>query len=216
MNYLAGDLETVQNGISGIFANHGINFDWNKNTPVDKIINDLKGQVGGSVYSELTEAEVDALMEYMNKLMDIHDEAAEGMKETMETFSNAVEKANEKLERQLNRFDGLKSTLTTYQDIVNLTGKNILKITSKNLEDLNKVMIQNDQNKLMSAKAIYETNKGMYEATRAQLNEALEKGSASLVEQLEDQINSLEDTMNDALESYRDALKETLEDVQQA
>lgn len=216
MNYLAGDLETVQNGISGIFANHGINFDWNKNTSVDKIINDLKSQVGGSVYSELTEAEVDALMEYMNKLMDIHDEAAEGMKETLETFSNAVEKANEKLERQLNRFDGLKSTLTTYQDIVNLTGKNILKITSKNLEDLNKVMIQNDQNKLMSAKAIYETNKGMYEATRAQLNEALEKGSASLVEQLEDQINSLEDTMNDALESYRDALKETLEDVQQA
>lgn len=216
MNYLAQDLATAQKGISGIFANHGINFNWNENTPVDQIIKDLKSQIGGSVYSALTESEVDALMEYMNKLMEVHDAAAEKMKEVMDTFSTAVEKANEKLERQLNRFDGLKSTLTTYQDIVNLTGKNILKITSKNLEDLNKAMIQNDQNKLTSARAIYETNKGMYEAARTELNEALASGDAQLVEQLEEQLNSLEDTMNDALENYRDALKETLEDVQQA
>ena len=216
MNYLAQDLATAQKGISGIFANHGINFNWNENTPVDQIIKDLKSQIGGSVYSALTESEVDALMEYMNKLMEIHDSAADKMKEVLETFSTAVEKANEKLERQFNRFDKLKSTLTTYKDIVDLTGKNILKITSKNLEDLNKAIISNDQNKLVSSRAIYATQKGEYEAARAELNEALASGDAQLVEQLQEQLDNLEDTMNESLESYRDALKETLEDVQQA
>ena len=119
MTLLSGDADTVRKGISGIFANHGIDFGWTEETDVAKIIQDLKGQVGGSVFSELTEAEVDALYEYMNKLMDVYDSASEKMQEVIDSFTDAIERANDEMNREFDKFDKFKDTLSYYKDIVN-------------------------------------------------------------------------------------------------
>jgi predicted nuclease with TOPRIM domain len=129
------NIKHIRSGLQGIFANHGIEIDLNNMNP-DEIAQQLVTAMDDDTFaSELTEEEGKTIRDYISKLMDNTKKLEESFDQVFETVKEGYDQWNERLQDQMSEYARLNKIVSSYKDLVSLTGKDAFGLS---YDELNK------------------------------------------------------------------------------
>ena len=217
MRLWADDAENARSGIEKVFANHGVTLDLSAGGfDVDSIESQLRAAMGSGDYSPMTQAEVEYIQEMMQTIRDSNDSLKEGWEQALDAWDTAMDRAWDTLSRQVGKYDRYEKTLETYKDVVALTGKNLLNISNKDLDALNKNLINNAQNRIRASRVEYQNALVQLEGAKKLLEEAEASGNETAIQTLTDRVHEAEEKMEEMMDGYADAVQEALQRVEDA
>ena len=217
--------DTMQSGIRDILMNH------------TKDITDANGEVLKA--ADLTEAEVEAflngdeavmekiknlgleggftadevetLKEYHEKLMEISESLIELREQVYATVLNAFEQFNEEMDHTISKMQHLLNITHAYRDIVDIVGKQNLKVSNTLLEAMGQSGIEQSLNILGSARLKKETIQSEIAAAEESLRLAKEQGLEEDVKLWEQNLKVMYDSLYEAEEEFMSSWAETME-----
>lgn len=148
------NIKHIRSGLEGIFANHGIDIDLSGMDP-DQVAKQLVSAMDKDTFaSELTDEEAKQIRDYINDLMDNTKNLEESFNKVFETIKEGYDQWNERLQDQMAEYDKLNKIVSSYKDLVSLTGKDVFGLSYDDLEKWNKELIHNAENQAKSAEKI--------------------------------------------------------------
>lgn len=217
--------DTMQSGIRDILMNH------------TKDITDANGEILKA--ADLTEAEVEAflngdeavmekiknlgleggftadevetLKEYHEKLMEISESLIELREQVYATVLNAFEQFNEEMDHTISKMQHLLNITRAYRDIVDIVGKQNLKVSNTLLEAMGQSGIEQSLNILGSARLKKETIQSEIAAAEESLRLAKEQGLEEDVKLWEQNLKVMYDSLYEAEEEFMSSWAETME-----
>jgi len=99
-----------------------------------------------------TEAQIEAIREYRDNLLDLSEELQEVREEVQERLLDAFDEWNEELDEGIEKFDHYNSIMENYKNMIEIVGKEYLKIDNKALGDLDQAMVENNINRVKATK----------------------------------------------------------------
>jgi hypothetical protein len=217
--------DTMQSGIRDILMNH------------TKDITDANGEILKA--ADLTEAEVEAflngdeavmekiknlgleggftadevetLKEYHEKLMEISESLIELREQVYATVLNAFEQFNEEMDHTISKMQHLLNITHAYRDIVDIVGKQNLKVSNTLLEAMGQAGIEQSLNILGSTRLKKETIQSEIAAAEESLRLAKEQGLEEDVKLWEKNLKVMYDSLYEAEEEFMSSWAETME-----
>ena len=145
----------------------------------------------------------EALADFNSQVLDNLSELHDLEEQIQELYADALDKAQDELDKHLSKLDYIASIMEKYVDIQSLLGKGI---DRKYLDSLYKVQIAAQKQSVASQKAMYDELLQRKQAFEAKMQE---QGSLSETEQK--QYEDLMETFMEVHENMLDALQATLE-----
>ena len=212
------NINAVKNGLRELFENHNIVLDYN-NLNADDLVRQLREfQDIQGLGSELTENEAAQIREWMTYLMKAADDMLAAFEEAHELVNKTFEEWNDKIDRQIDKYDQLRDAIEAYKDIADLTGQRIINLTNEDIQSLDRSIINNSVNTLESLREVKEENEKLLQDLLAidtsGFNEDALREWEKTRELYEDQvaesnskfINQWKQTLEDAKDAYSDAM----------
>ena len=172
-----------------------------------------------------TEAQIDAIKDYRNNLLDLNSELVDIQKQVEEEVLAAFDEWHEELDRGIEKFDHYGNILESYKNIVDIVGKDALGLDNENIAKLSEAQVNNSINRLKANKDAYESyqksaeeaenkmKKAQEDATAARLagNEELAKSYDEDAEFWKETAQEMNDSAQEAQEELMDNWGNTLE-----
>lgn len=162
---------------------------------------------------KLTEKEVDQLRSYVDGLLSETQNLMEYRKEVVQEISNVMDDNVEKMDRINNKMEKLKTVTNSYKNLIDLTGKKYLKISSDLYDQIEETNVQLAQQSLDNARVQKEQAaqqltylKDEYAKVASQLSDAEKK-------EWEDRVKEAEDYVDEMTENFYASWEEGLEAV---
>lgn len=207
-------IDAYQEGLAGIFNNHGMEG--------DKIVAEFM-QGGGdpqAVYEQLmsttntlTEEEVNTMREYVDGLLTEMTNLAEYRLQVVDEIGVVMDANMETLDRMASKIQHLKTVTNAYKNIVDLTGRSYLRISSEVYDQMEQTNVALSQQSLDTAKKTMEYAQEQLDQTIA-AHEAV-AGTISEEEEYHWQqlIKQAEDYVQESTENYYSSWEEAIEAV---
>lgn len=202
--------DAYKEGIFSILGNHGLS---------DSDINAwLQGDEAATqkvAGLNLTEAEVEKLREYTAGLRDNNEALIEMRQAVHDKMLETFDEWNEKIDRNIDKLDHLKSMTESYRNIVDLVGKANFAGGAETIERLNASTVKQAGNYAQANIANRDRIAEQLQATRDAY--AAQKDTISEEERKmwEDTIKEMEDQLNEAEEAAMGSIEEWMEAINQ-
>lgn len=151
---------------------------------------------------ELSEKQITALEDYRQALYEANAALAEFYTNIQEKVIEALEENNEGFEKNERSLKKLTSTLKTYQNVIDLVGKNSLNVSTDALRALSRAQVEAAQASLQNAQAAknaasanLEELKAAKAARAAQATEEENKAWDEMIEKAQEQFDDAEEAL---------------------
>lgn len=201
-------MQTSEQGLRDILATSDMS--------VNEIEQLLAGNAGVLQGHTFTEAQIEAIKEYRDNLLDLAEEMQEVREEVQERLIDAFDQWNEELDEGIEKFDHYNSLMENYKNIIDIVGKDYLKVNNSMLGDLSQAMVENNINRVYATrdalKALTETE---IQARQA-YEEALARGNENDILYWEETLKVIGDEVSDAQEEMMQAWEDALQSAAEA
>lgn len=155
--------------------------------------------------SELTEKEAEQLREYLSGLMTTYTSMRDTAKEVHEILTDSISAMADEFDKNNKKIEQAGEIMKHYANIVDLTGRKLLKLSSSELKKMSQQIVNNAKDALGAAKAeMEEWRVQMGEAQMLMLKYQLE-GDEQSYEYWKEHFEQLEELYTDATENYYSA-----------
>ena len=198
-------LDAINKANSQLFDNSAIgdmfeNGDWWK-AFIDDGANffDMLSSLPG--YTDLTAQEVETLRNTISAMLGELKSMQEAYENMFDTLGDTIKTYGKELNTQIGYFDHYEKIISSYKNILDLTGRNTLEISRQITNTMMSKSVDNAINKLKGAKAAYEA----MAATVADTSQRLAKAEADY---LKNQNSETTATLDLARQTYQNALSQ--------
>lgn len=162
---------------------------------------------------KMTEKEVDQLRSYSDGLLEETQNLMDYRKQVVEEISNTMDDNIEKFDRLNNKMEKLKTVTNSYKNLVDLTGKKYLDISSDLYDQMEETNVQLAKQSLDNAKLQKEQAETQLEYLKKKY--ATVEGEISEAEKIEwdNRIKEAEDYVDEMTENFYSSWEEALEAV---
>ena len=155
--------------------------------------------------SELTEKEAEQLREYLSGLMTTYTSMKDTADEVHEILADSISAMADEFDKNNKKIEQAGEIMRHYANIVDLTGRKLLKLSSSELKKMSQQIVNNAKDALGAAKAeMEEWRAQMEEAQMLMLKYQLE-GDEQSYEYWKEHFEQLEELYTDATENYYSA-----------
>ena len=201
----------------------------------DMSVNEIEQLLAGNTSvldgHTFTEAQIEAIREYRDNLLDFAEELQEVREEIQERLLDAFDEWNEKLDEGIEKFDHYNSIMENYKNMIDIVGKKYLKIDNQMLNNLNQAMVENNINRVTATKDALEALTAAEIRAREAYNEALARGNENDIlywketletigeevsEAQEEMMQAWEDALQSAAEAFEAAVEHAIENFEKA
>ena len=202
--------DAYKSGIMSIFGNHGLTEeDMNKWLAGDASMQEKIGNMS------FTESEVDALREYTQGLMD-NNEALIEMRQTVhDKMLESFDEWNEKIDKNLEKLNHLKSMTEAYRNIVDIIGKANIPGGDELIARLNQSSVNNAKNSAEANIANRDRIAAQLQATRDAYDQQKDAISEEERKMWEETIEEMESQLDEAEETALSSISEWMEAINQ-
>lgn len=207
-------IKTYQEGLAGILSNHGMD----GSAIVEQFMNGT-GNVQAVIESihksgnTLTQAEADAIREYTEKLLSESTQLAEYRKDIIEDIGTVMDANIKKLDRITDKMDYLKKVTNSYKNIVDLTGRKYLKVTSDLYKAIDETNVKLATQSVDMAKQRKEQAEAQYNTLLAQYQSVQHKLSDEEKLAWKERLEAAEDYVHQQTENYYSSWEDAIEAV---
>ena len=198
-------INTANEGISDILANHGIDLN---ETSIEDIVKN--GQQLG-----LTAEEIDKIREYRDTAMSAAQALAELKQIAVDKVTGAFDAWNEKFTTQIEILEHYSSVMESFANIVDIVGKETLGITDEMMSKWTQSSVDNSINTLASQRKRLDALRAEEQNLRAQLAAAATEEEKDMIQKALDHIiaetNSAEEEMMAQWEATLEAAAQAFE-----
>lgn len=182
----------------------------------DMSVNEIEQLLAGDMSvlqgHTFTEAQIEAIRDYKSELLSLSEELQEVREEVQERLINAFDQWNEELDKGIEKFDHYNSIMENYKNMIDIVGKEYLKIDNTALGDLSQAMVENNINRVTATrdalKALTQTQIEAREAYEA----ALQRGNENDIQYWKETL----DTIGEEVEAAEEEMMQAWEDALQA
>lgn len=202
--------DAYKEGIFSILGNHGLS-----DSDINAWLQGDEGAANKVAGLNLTEAEVEKLREYTAGLRDNNEALIEMRQAVHDKMLETFDEWNEKIDRNIDKLDHLKSMTESYRNIVDLVGKANFAGGAETIERLNASTVKQAGNYAQANIANRDRIAEQLQATRDAY--AAQKDTISEEERKmwEDTIKEMEDQLNEAEEAAMGSIEEWMEAINQ-
>ena len=217
MNEYGDSIDTIKEGIKGIFGLHGLSFNFD-NPDAKTLYQGLANFMDATgMESQLTQDEGKALEDYMSKLMDYYTKMDEAWQNAHEHLMDAWSEWNDKLEDGITSISNYGDEMAHIQKIIDATGQKMLRLGSNDLNKMNQQIVDNAQEQLKAEKSLLDAMEPSIERAKKAWQDAISAGlSQEVVNKLEEEYKKMRNDYNDQLNDYYSAWEDTLDKVEDA
>lgn len=115
-----------------------------------------------------TEDQIDAVKDYRDNLLELNQELIDVQEQIEDQVMQAFEEYHDELDRGMEKFDHYNNMLESYQNIVDIVGKDVLGLDNEALADISEAQVENSINQLKASK-------DAYDSLQKQADDALQK-----------------------------------------
>ena len=159
-----------------------------------------------------TEAQIEAIREYRDNLLDLSEELQKVREEVQERLLNAFDEWNEELDEGIEKFDHYNSIMENYKNMIEIVGKEYLKIDNKALGDLDQAMVENNINRVKATKDALDALTDTEIRARQAYEDAVARGNENDIQYWKETL----ETIGDEVESAEKEMMQAWEDALQA
>lgn len=217
MNEYGDSIDTIKEGIKGIFGLHGLSFNFD-NPDAKALYQGLaKFMDATGMESQLTQDEGKALEDYMSKLMDYYTKMDEAWQNAHEHLMDAWSEWNDKLEDGITSISNYGDEMAHIQKIIDATGQKMLRLGSNDLNKMNQQIVDNAREQLKAEKSLLDAMEPSVERAKKAWQDAISAGlSQEVIDKLEEEYKKMRNDYNDQLNDYYSAWENTLDKVEDA
>jgi len=207
-------LDAYKEGMVGILNNHGLNGEKLVNKMIkgtadpQKIMQQLT-----SGENTLTDKEVETMRKYVDGLLEEAANLAEYRLQVVDEIGVVMEANMDQLDRMADKMDHLKTVSQSYKNIVDLTGRSYLKMSSAIYDQMEKTNVELSQQSLSMAKQSMEYAQSQLTQLQQQYDKEKKKLSEEEKYHYEQLIKQAEDYVQETTENYYSSWEEALEAV---
>ena len=209
-------MKTYRQGIQAIFTAHD---DVSEDEATAMMNQLLSGNSADSIAMlkdkkvKLTEKEVDQLRSYSDGLLEETNNLMEYRKEVVQEISNVMDDNIEKMDRINNKMEKLKTVTNSYKNLVDLTGKKYLKISSNLYDSMEKTNVQLGKQSLENAKTQKKQAEDQLDYLNKKYAKVVNELSDAEKKEWEDRIKEAEDYVDEMTTNFYSSWEEALEAV---
>ena len=159
-----------------------------------------------------TEAQIEAIREYRDNLLDLSEELQEVREEVQERLLDAFDEWNEELDEGIEKFDHYNSIMENYKNMIEIVGKEYLKIDNKALGNLDQAMVENNINRVKATKDALDALTDTEIRARQAYEDAVARGNENDIQYWKETL----ETIGDEVESAEEEMMQAWEDALQA
>lgn len=158
----------------------------------------------------ITEDQVNSIRNYRDSLLDMNKQLEEVRDTIQEEVTAAFEEYNEELDKGISQFEHYNSVLESYQNIVDIVGKDVLGISDDTLAEMSATQVENSINQLASVKEKVDSINKARDDAYAKMNDM------TLTEADRERWAETYETMNEAAQEAQEELLSTWEGTLEA
>ena len=193
-------INTYQEGIEAIFANHGADAqDW------------LNGKMSNEQLVALgfTEAEIEALIKYQEGLIEENKSLIEIKDSIINQITESFNGFNEEMQKGIDKISYLKNIMNSFKNIVDLVGKQKLGISDETIANMNNALVNMSIDKLASSRTRTESLKAAMDELQARINaETNEEIKADMQKTFDEMQKEYEAATEDMLGTWEETLQQ--------
>ena len=193
-------INTYQEGIEAIFANHGANAqDW------------LSGKMSNEQLVALgfTEAEIEALIKYQEGLIEENKSLIEIKDNIINQITESFNGFNEEMQRGIDKISHLKNIMNSFKNIVDLVGKQKLGISDETIANMSNALVNMSIDKLASSRTKTESLKAAMDELQKRINaETNEEIKADMQKTFDEMQKEYEAATEDMLSTWEETLQQ--------
>lgn len=160
-----------------------------------------------------TEDQIDAIKDYRDELLSLNEEFDEIRESIEEQVMEAFDAWHEKLEDGIDKFDHYGSVLESYQNIIDIVGKDVLGVSDAIIGDLAQANVENAINQVEATKDAYEALQQAQLDAEEELEKAKARGDEQSIQFWTDTLNEIQTQAEDAQEEMMSAWEEALDRI---
>lgn len=158
-----------------------------------------------------TEEQVEAIRDYVSKILDEGDNLLEYQKEMFEAMNDMAEGYIDNLDRMIDRMNHFQNLTDGFKDIVEITGRKQIGMTSAMMREINNNQLTMQIAEVGAQKARREAIQNQLRALYEGLADAEQNNAGmEIINMWKEQIKDAEDSLQDAIEDEQDAFIDAL------
>ncbi len=216
MSIYENNIEIYRNGMKEIFGNHGIDIDLDNMDPGQLLEQLVSAMSDDTFVSELTADEAKYLREYGEGLTSTVTELKERLDDIHQVVTDTFDKWMDDLDDVKHGYERLNKLLEHNKKIIELTGKDFLKISNDTIKAINQQSIKVAQDVTASNKEIMEGLQEEAAKAQAQLDKALAEGDEISITYWKDHLKQINEAAEEAEDEFQSSFENTMELVNQA
>ena len=216
------DFDIYAKGLKDIFAAHNIDLDFDNLDPNEIVAKLQEYMTANHLVSEITEEEAEMIRQYTEGMLDASDNMLENSNQVHETVINSMQEWLDNIGFITEGYNVLSNTLESYANIIDLTGRKILKMNSDQIRQLDQMRVKVSQDRLNSAKALLDQTQASAEEAKRNMDyfysigdtasgDAWKKIYEDFVEKWRDCLDDYQSAWEDAIQQNQDALERSLD-----
>lgn len=160
-----------------------------------------------------TDAQVQAIKEYRDSLLELSEEFDEIRENIEEQVMEVFDAWNEKLETGIESLEHYGSVLESYKNIIDIVGEDGLGISDEFIKNLNEAQIGNAIDKVNATRDAYEAMMSAQQEAEEALEDAKARGDEASIKMWTENLAELTDEANSAQEEFLSAWEDALDTV---
>ena len=160
----------------------------------------------------ITNEMAEALRSFKDSIISMSSAAEEAYEQIGESISNAIDKINEDMSKNINRIKNIGSIANSVRDVVDLLGVQ-LPGASAIVKSLSEASVASAKGSVEAAKTILDTNRALREEAEKGLQSAIEREDTKAIEEWNEQIESLDEKIRESEEEWVSTIQSSLSAV---
>lgn len=158
-----------------------------------------------------TDAQVQAIKEYRDSLLELSEEFDEIRENIEEQVMEVFDAWNEKLETGIESLEHYGSVLESYKNIIDIVGEDGLGISDEFIKNLNEAQIGNAIDKVNATRDAYEAMMSAQQEAEEALEDAKARGDEASIKMWTENLAELTDETDSAQEEFLSAWEDALD-----
>ena len=158
-----------------------------------------------------TDAQVQAIKEYRDSLLELSEEFDEIRENIEEQVMEVFDAWNEKLETGIESLEHYGSVLESYKNIIDIVGEDGLGISDEFIKNLNEAQIGNAIDKVNATRDAYEAMMSAQQEAEEALEDAKARGDEASIKMWTENLAELTDEADSAQEEFLSAWEDALD-----
>lgn len=202
-------LDAYKQGISDIFANHGLD-----GKDIIEQMQNGKLDVNKLADLDLTESEVETLKSYYEGILDESQNLIDIQKEIMDQMMASFDAYVDKIQEGIDKLDTLTSITEHYKNIIDIVGKDTLGISDDLYKQIGRTTIDIAKRQVETNRALLDAMTASRDEAQRALDDAIAAGkSEETIKQLQDVVDQMNAAVLDQTDTFMQAWEDALQTI---